>query len=411
MRPNFDHKMLESTTKYDITITSKSISMNTLIDHLTKICLDDKPIVKKSSVAAQRRHFLNLISNLFRCYKSEKNFVAYSRANSPDGMSFYPKNDENNPEKITIYHLKRLITILEKNGYLENMNGFIDRERRRSRNSRMRATDKLIVLFDKFKISLKDIMVNPNKPVIVLKNSEKKKITYLPDEDIKKMKVDCQKYNKLLSNTIIYLNGEEIPHPVIHRVFNNSSFQQGGRFYGGHWQECNSDHRKTITINGHMTEEQDYSCFHLRMLYHLKGINPKNDLYSLGDYPRNHVKQTINIALNCSDSTEAKHAILKKFRENDKTIKMNYVKELLRLVLQQHKPVSQYFFSGAWATLQYHDSGIASEIINQFTSSGQIVLPIHDSFIVEINNSEKLKRMMMDLYKKKFHFDPEIVKK
>lgn len=411
MRSNFDPKILESTIKYDVAITSNSILVNNLIDHLTKICLDDKPNDKKSSREALKRHLLNLTCNLFNCYKSEKHFLAYPRANTPDDKTFYSKNDDDNPEKITIYHLKKIIAMLEKNGYLENINGFIDRERKRSRNSRIRATDKLIRLFYEYKIALKHIIDNPNKPVLVLKDSEKKKIDYHSDDNTKMMIDDTQNYNKLIARAKIFLNGEEIPIPIVQRVFNNSSFHQGGRFYGGRWQECNSNYRKKITINGHTTEEQDYSCFHLRMLYHMESINPENNLYSLDSYPRNHVKQAINIALNCSSRSQTKHAVLKELRKNDNSIQMDYVDKLIQLVIQKHGPVSQFFFTGTWAELQYYDSCITRDILNEFTNSGQIVLPVHDSYIVETKNSEQLKQLMNDFYKIRFHFDPDVIKK
>jgi hypothetical protein len=49
-------------------------------------------------------------------------------------------------------------------------------------------------------------------------------------------------------------------------VFNNGSFNEGGRFYGGWWQNFPSDYRQFITINGHTTWEYDYSSLHPAML-------------------------------------------------------------------------------------------------------------------------------------------------
>lgn len=45
----------------------------------------------------------------------------------------------------------------------------------------------------------------------------------------------------------------------IYRVFNNQSFDEGGRFYGGWWQRVPSDYRKFITINWVPTRELEYT--------------------------------------------------------------------------------------------------------------------------------------------------------
>src|SRR5665213_2823864 len=53
----------------------------------------------------------------------------------------------------------------------------------------------------------------------------------------------------------------------LYRVFNNGSFKEGGRFYGGWWQGIPSRYRQYITIDGHTTWEYDYSYLHPAMLY------------------------------------------------------------------------------------------------------------------------------------------------
>ena len=46
---------------------------------------------------------------------------------------------------------------------------------------------------------------------------------------------------------------------TLRRVFNRDSFEMGGRFYGGWWQNIPSAYRSVITINGYRTVEADYS--------------------------------------------------------------------------------------------------------------------------------------------------------
>src|SRR5262249_37427882 len=57
----------------------------------------------------------------------------------------------------------------------------------------------------------------------------------------------------------------------LHRVFNNT-LDEGGRFYGGWWQNIPSKYRRFITINGVPTRELDYSNLHAAMLYAREGL-------------------------------------------------------------------------------------------------------------------------------------------
>ena len=64
-------------------------------------------------------------------------------------------------------------------------------------------------------------------------------------------------------------------HPTVNpqdrylrRIFNNSSFEQGGRLYGGFWQRMTSEERAVhIRINQDAVVECDYGQMSLLLLY------------------------------------------------------------------------------------------------------------------------------------------------
>ena len=74
----------------------------------------------------------------------------------------------------------------------------------------------------------------------------------------------------------------------LYRVFNNGKLTNGGRFYGGWWQNIKKDYRRAITINGGTTAELDYSSLHPSMLYALEGKTPPDDCYALDGFPKAH---------------------------------------------------------------------------------------------------------------------------
>jgi len=63
----------------------------------------------------------------------------------------------------------------------------------------------------------------------------------------------------------------------LYRVFNNGNFNYGGRFYGAEYQQLSGKERRSMLINGSKVVEADYSAFHIRMIYHLVGIDKKEN--------------------------------------------------------------------------------------------------------------------------------------
>jgi len=92
-------------------------------------------------------------------------------------------------------------------------------------------------------------------------------------------------YNNLLLQTRIKIKRNKNVnrylelHPVnfknieYYRVFNDSSFELGGRFYGAWWVTLRKDARGNITLNGEKTIELDYSSIGIHLLYSQENLN------------------------------------------------------------------------------------------------------------------------------------------
>ena len=99
------------------------------------------------------------------------------------------------------------------------------------------------------------------------------------------------KYNELLRKTFIDIQELETPRIKLkgdklrkkrnkptyvnishhdkftRRIFNNGSFDEGGRFYGGWWQRIDSSERRRIRLNNAPSKEMDYSALHVILAY------------------------------------------------------------------------------------------------------------------------------------------------
>ena len=109
-------------------------------------------------------------------------------------------------------------------------------------------------------------------------------------------------------------------HKHIHRVFNNSGFDMGGRFYGGWWQNIPKAYRQDIFIDDQSTIEVDFKSLHILLLYGLEGLDMDKalqgeDAYTINipfenepEQARKLGKLLLLIAINAKDDRTALQA-------------------------------------------------------------------------------------------------------
>ena len=95
---------------------------------------------------------------------------------------------------------------------------------------------------------------------------------------------------------------------------------EGGRYYGGWWQQIPKEWRQEIRIGNTPTVEIDYSGLHIVILYALEGIDYwkkiKKDVYEIRGYKksermRTFLKQVLLTILNCKDENQVCASIRK----------------------------------------------------------------------------------------------------
>ena len=122
------------------------------------------------------------------------------------------------------------------------------------------------------------------------------------------------------------------------RIFSNKSFEEGGRFYRGWWQNVPSEYRQYITIDEDITTEYDYSQLSPHMLYF--GYNREignEDAYDrvLDGEHRDIVKQAFNAMVQASSSLRQKPEKI-----NLDEVDMSW-SELRDRILNSHKPIDE----------------------------------------------------------------------
>ena len=189
------------------------------------------------------------------------------------------------------------------------------------------------------------------------------------------------------------------------RIFSNNSFEEGGRFYRGWWQNVPSEYRPYITIDSKATTEHDYSQLNPNMIYsaYNKELGSE-DAYSrvAGEEHRDVVKEAFNAMFQASTTLDRKPDDINDIELD--AIRMSW-KELKEEILKAHKPIKDYFFKGLGNRLQFEDSCIAESVMLQFAHSDAPALPIHDSFVMHHGYGEKggLEEAMRRAYFERFN--------
>ena len=405
---------------------------------------------------------------------------------------------------------------LEAMGYIQQRNGYFNREDGIKRRTRAFATDRLIDLFAEYlPTDFGIVHRDPPKEIIQLKNSKKILIGYDTDERTVQMRILLHRYNQFIQNqeitveipvdmpikleflkdlkfnllrgvasvkdfvwlppsiqpnnnksilthlynnlhnhnnhhnynhiyTIIStitnkdlvnrldvvreVNGKKmiilkdlgigrlvlgLEYEQLHRVFNQSSFEKGGRFYGAFHLSLGKELRPFIRINGDPVVELDYSALHIRMLYHSVGIDYREDPYSIlcdREEDRGIYKLVQLVSINAENEGKAIKAIRNEFRKegyyNHLTDKA--IIGLINRFKRAHKPIQNFLNAGVGLDLQNRDSAITEQILTHFYECGIPVLPVHDSYIITSNYSGTLADTMNSYYERDFGFQPVV---
>jgi len=191
------------------------------------------------------------------------------------------------------------------------------------------------------------------------------------------------------------------------RIFNDNNFSLGGRFYHGWWQEVPKVYRPYITINHQAVVELDYKHLHPAILYgmeDLKELWAGFDSYTLdlegfsADH-RDALKLLFQCLINNNSEKDALNAIRSKGLAASFALSP---KELMEEMVKKHMPIKKYFFNKEMGKqLQKIDSDIAEycmlKMIDQYDA---LILPVHDSFIVQQDKIHLLKEVMIEAYNK-----------
>jgi len=383
---------LNDAQKIDFNMSLKSKGLNKLVSYL----FDSVP--NKQKHRTHRQHLRDSLRIILMNLISTDGYISYKR-------------DKHAPEyKVKKYSAKNVCTVvdfLSSNEFIESRPGYFFKQDGICKTSKIKCQKKLREMFDDYQVKQCDIQLKPQTDLIILRDNTKQSIPFIDTDFTLSAKENLKKVNGLLSrHSIILPSSRPLIHKAMHRVF-NTDFEHGGRFYGPEWQSLNEISRSRLEIDNAPVVELDFDNYHPTILYAQRGLEPNGDLYNLSGYSEDYrglIKRITFMLLNTGDKEKTRKSV--QWEINRRNIKpppgLSSIREMVDAVMVKHEAIADMFNKDIGKRLQRLDADISEDIFTYFSGQDVPILGVHDSFIIDAKNEEKLREVMKEVFFNKF---------
>jgi hypothetical protein len=174
----------------------------------------------------------------------------------------------------------------------------------------------------------------------------------------------------------------------LYRVFNNASFEDGGRLYGAFWiQMSKADRSRLLRLQGEPSVSLDFAQFNPRAAYGLLGLQPDfEDAYSVPHWQRTSLRRS-NAKIVMNQLLSAERVPEGPPEEGwDPSDPIPY-KRLRDDLMEFHAPIRQLFGRGTGHRLAFLESQVMVACLLNLKERGIVGLPVHDCLIVPASAS------------------------
>lgn len=293
-----------------------------------------------------------------------------------------------------------------------------------ARRTTFRATERLRERIEEHRLTLSDLGQQLDQETIILKGAKQKgkgadRVNYADTDALRAKRGVMLQINSHIAAAEITVDNDALWQPVdssdrfLRRFFNNGSFEQGGRLFGGFWQAIpKAERHGAIRIGDEEIAVLDYSQMGIRLLYALEGLPaPVGDAYSppaphyWGSllpvkpyWPREGMKKILNAML-------CRVGALKRMPRGTRLLFAAYshlrgikAGDVADALADYHRPVRHRFFVGYGLQLMHVESKILIDVLQTLNSEGITALPIHDAVIVAAPDKPRAAQVMRDAF-------------
>lgn len=286
------------------------------------------------------------------------------------------------------------------------------------------ATELQLIVTHDFSEIPKDVLSSPKSEIIILKGtkitgiSAESRVNYLDDSAIgieaSGYRNDLDKINDhLKDHSLLYAGDWKCNQHATnyHRVFNNSSLQYGGRYFGHFIQTLPRVDRSLLSIDGESVSNVDYTALHYNLLRWKDGATTsmEGDPFTVTGYEgyRDEFKALTYILLNAAKSISHPPEDLKTaLAAKGWTSSFIAFKKLLLT----HCPlISKYEGKGLGLELMNIEAKIISKALTYLMDFHKCAFVImHDALLVPKSNADGAHRVLMRAFYEIVGFHPAI---
>jgi hypothetical protein len=179
----------------------------------------------------------------------------------------------------------------------------------------------------------------------------------------------------------------------VRRIFNNATWQHGGRLAGGFWMSMKREDRfRQLRIDGELVADVDYRQLFPRLAYvRAQADQPSSDIYDVtGDGSSREGWKTLFNALLFAEGRLGNwpSGCREHFREGIK------LREAIDLLKRKHAPIANLFETRIGFQLMRIESDMLVAVVTHLLLNGITALPLHDAVLVARSNAEAAKQAM-----------------
>ncbi|WP_245309870.1 hypothetical protein [Bradyrhizobium jicamae] len=219
-------------------------------------------------------------------------------------------------------------------------------------------------------------------------------IAYRESAQSKKFANQVRRINKFLREANIQVTGQDASGLVVgkdgqviapyrrslKRIFNNGTWQHGGRLAGGFWLSMQRAERHRIRIDGQRMAEVDYRQLFPRLAYvRADAPQPEGDLYDVfgNGTGRDGCKKLMNALLFAK-------APLRNWPEDTHRHFPDGInlRTAVEMLAAKHAPIAHLFGKGLGFQLMRIESDMLIEVLTELSAAGVTALPLHDAVLV-----------------------------
>ena len=259
-------------------------------------------------------------------------------------------------------------------------------------------------------LSLDDLGTSWAEEVIILKRAHTdhwdkgERIPYKDTPTTRRYRKELLQINAWLETADITFDPTERPKQDVddsdrrlRRYFNNGSFKEGGRLFGGFWLNLTKRQRhQGISIESNEVVSLDYAQMGPRIVYGIAGATPpEKDAYSIPGFERHRpgTKKVFNALLYASKP-------ITRFPQETKELFPKYttIDQVIAGITAEHPAIAHLFCTGIGLKTMLIESNILVGVLLSLIDRKIVALPVHDALVVAKDDLEETKAVMLDVF-------------